>query len=157
MTAPTHISPHFTLSELTTTDHRDFLEAQAHPDERILSNLVHLCHTLLEPAREILGPLHVNSGWRCPGLNAAIGGSKTSRHMDGLAADVVPIEMDLKTAYVMLTQSSLEIDQAIWEFGRWIHLGACSPDLEPRRQLLAIYEPGKYLSWDPLDDRFRVA
>jgi zinc D-Ala-D-Ala carboxypeptidase len=153
-----HASPHFSFAELTVTDHREFLEEQDKAPAQVCANLVRLATDLLEPARALVGPLHVNSGYRCPALNAAIGGSKTSAHMDGLAADVFPLEMDLREAYERLAQSGLPFDQLIFEFGRWIHIGAPRHGQEPRLQRLAIYEPGKYLTWDSADPRFaRVA
>ena len=153
--AGARVSPHFSFAELTRTDHRAFLEEQAAAPARIRANLVRLATDLLEPARELVGPLRVNSGYRCPGLNAAIGGSKTSRHMDGLAADVVPVEVDLADAFERLAQSGVPFDQLIFEFRRWIHIGAAAHGQDPRRQVLAIYEPGRYLVWSPSDPRFR--
>lgn len=149
------VSPHFTYAELTRTDHRAFLAEQEASPAQVRANLVRLAHDLLEPARALVGPLRVNSGYRCPGLNAAIGGSKTSAHMDGLAADVVPVGMDLADAYTRLAQSGIAFDQIIYEFGRWIHIGGPRHGAEPRLQRLAIYEPGRYERWTPTDPRFR--
>jgi zinc D-Ala-D-Ala carboxypeptidase len=148
------VSPHFSFAELTRTDHRDFFDEQADAPPQIRANLVRLAVDILEPARAIVGPLRVNSGYRCPGLNAAIAGSKTSAHMDGLAADVFPLAMPLADAYTLLAQSSLPFDQIILEFNRWIHLGAPRHAHEPRLQRLAIYSAGKYEQWNPADPRF---
>jgi hypothetical protein len=131
------------------------LRQQADPPAQVRANLVRLAVDLLEPARALVGPLRVNSGYRCPRLNAAIGGSRTSRHMDGLAADVFPLEMDLADAFERLAQSGLPVDQLIYEFGRWIHVGAAAHGEEPRVERLAIYEPGRYERWSPTDPRFR--
>lgn len=149
-----HASPHFTFGELITTDHRDFLDEQADAPAQIRQNLAHLAVDLLEAVRALVGPLRVNSAYRCPGLNAAIGGSKTSAHMDGLAADVFPLEMPLREAYTLIAQSSLPIDQLIWEFGRWIHVGAAKHAHDPRLQRLAIYSAGHYEAWNPADPHF---
>src|SRR5574341_916111 len=139
----TRVSPHFTFAELTVTEHRDVLDEQADPPVQVRANLVRLAADLLEPARALVGPLHVNSGYRSPALNAAIpGSSKTSRHMDGLAADVYPLEMDLRDAYDRLAQSGLPFDQLIWEYGRWIHIGGALHGQEPRLQRFAIFKPG---------------
>jgi hypothetical protein len=110
---------------------------------------------VLEPARALVGPLRITSGYRCPGLNAAVGGSKTSAHMAGLAADVVPLEMDLRNAYTRLAHSGLPMDQLIWELGRWIHIGAPTHAHSPRGERLALYAPGAYERWSPTDERFR--
>lgn len=149
------VSPHFTFAELTATDHREFLELQADPPWQVRANLVRLAYDLLEPARALVGPLRVNSGYRCAPLNAAIGGSKTSRHMDGLAADVFPLEMDMRDAYRRLAESGVPLYQIIWEYGRWTHLGAALHGQQPRGERLAIYAPGHYEPWDPADPRFR--
>lgn len=155
--AGTRVSPHFLYAELVTTDHREFIDEQENAPPQIRANLVRLAVDLLEPARAIVGPLRVNSAYRCPGLNVAIGGSKTSRHMDGLAADVYPLDLELRDAYERLAQSGLPFDQIIFEFGRWIHIGAALHGHEPRLQRLAIYAPGKYEVWNPSDPRFRGA
>lgn len=148
------VSPHFMFAELTATDHRAFLAEQADPPLEVRAHLVRLAFDLLEPARALVGRLHVNSGFRCPGLNAAIGGSPTSAHMAGLAADVLPLDMDLRDAMVRLADSGLPLDQLIWELGRWLHLGAALPGREARGQRLAVYSPGIYEPWKAADPRF---
>lgn len=144
-----HVSPNFTFAELTTTQHREFLTEQANPSAQVRANLVRLAVDLLEPARELVGPLRVNSGYRCPELNRAIGGSRTSAHMDGRAADVVPVDMDIPEAFAILADSELPFDQLILEFNRWIHIGGAAHGKGCRRQVLAIYEPGRYEPWRP--------
>lgn len=151
----TLISPHFSFAELVATQHRDFLDEQGEAPAQVRANLRRLCLDLLEPARALVGPLRVTSGYRCPGLNRAVGGSRSSAHIDGLAADVVPLELDLRDAYQRLAQSGLAFDQLIFEFGRWIHIGGPRHGAEPRLQRLAIYEAGTYLAWSPADPRFR--
>jgi zinc D-Ala-D-Ala carboxypeptidase len=153
------VSPHFSFRELTRTDHRAFMAQQADPPAQVRANLVRLAADLLEPARALVGPLRVNSAYRCPELNAAIGGSKTSAHMDGLAADVFPLDMPIEDAFERLAASGLPIDQLIWErVGpvRWIHIGAARHAHEPRGQRLAMYGSG-YSQWNPQDPRFRGA
>ncbi len=146
------VSPHFSFAELTTTEHRDFLDEQADAPPEVRMNLVRLAVDLLEPARSLVGPLRINSAYRCPGLNKAIGGALKSAHMDGLAADCFPLDLAMRDAYERILQSSLQFDQLIFEWGRWIHSGAASHAHEPRRQALMIFSPGKcekYASNDP--------
>lgn len=147
--APVRLSPHFTLVELTVTEHRDYLDEQDDPPASVRANLLRLVTDLLEPARAIVGPLRVNSGWRCPGLNRAIRGSKTSAHMTGSAADVVPLNLSVPAAFELLADSALPYDQVILEFNRWIHIGGPRHGVEPRRERLVIFEPGKYEKWVP--------
>jgi hypothetical protein len=149
------VSDHFSFAELTVTDHRDFLDEQADAPPLVRMNLVRLAADLLEPARDLCGPLRVNSAYRCPGLNRAIGGALKSAHMDGLAADVVPAGLDLRDAYLRIMQSSLPFDQLIFEWGRWIHIGAAHHAQEPRRQTLMIWAPGKYEKFTANDPRVR--
>jgi zinc D-Ala-D-Ala carboxypeptidase len=151
------VSPHFTFGELTRTDVRPLLEKQLAAPAQIRANLRRLAVDLLEPARALVGPLRVTSGYRSPELNRIIGGSKTSAHMDGLAADVIPMEMDIREAFTTLAQSGLAVDQLIYEqigSTRWIHIGAPRHATEPRLQRLAMYESG-YVRWSPADRRFR--
>jgi zinc D-Ala-D-Ala carboxypeptidase len=156
MTSPL-VSPHFSLWELTRTDHRAFMAQQSDPPAQVRANLVRLCADLLEPARALVGRLRVNSGYRCPALNSAIGGSKTSAHMDGLAADIWPLDVAVTTAFATLAESGLPLDQIIIEKAGpsvWIHLGAARHGVKPRGQRLAMYGKG-YTQWDPQDERFK--
>jgi hypothetical protein len=102
-----------------------------------------------------VGPLRVTSCYRCPGLNYVIGGSKTSRHMMGLAGDLLPVTMRLQDAYRRVVESAIPYDQAIFEFSRWLHLGAAIHGQEPRRQALMIFEAGQYEPFNAADPRFR--
>ena len=155
MSAPVRVSPNFTLAELTVTDHRGFLDEQSNPPPMVKANLLRLAVDLLEPFRALVGPLRVNSGWRCQGLNAAIGGAFTSYHLEGLAADLFPTVLSLREAFEKLSASELPFDQAILEYGRWIHVQAPRHGKEPRRQLLSIFTPGRYEPWNPNDPRVR--
>jgi hypothetical protein len=53
------------------------------------SAIVALCAAVLDPLRDALGPIRITSGYRTDALNTAIGGSKTSEHLSGRAADIV--------------------------------------------------------------------
>lgn len=118
-------APHFTEAELTfsQTATRNGID-NAIPDD-LRPNLIRLSWWL-EYLREIVQkPIIITSGYRCPYLNNAIGGSKTSAHMDGLAADIyvpdlTPCELARLAAEKMYDQG---YDQIIHEFGRWVHVG----------------------------------
>ena len=114
------LSPHFTLDELTVTD-QDLPNV---PNEHQIANLQLLCTKVLEPLRTRLGkPIHVNSGYRSPEVNKAVGGSKSSHHMLGCAADVrVDGEHpgDLLDALVSL-HPAVRWTQAIRE-PTWLHV-----------------------------------
>lgn len=78
------LSKHFTLAELTGTS----TKLPNKPPEDVIENLRRLCEHVLEPVRTHFDrPVIIHSGYRSPAVNAAIGGSKTSQHMKGEAAD----------------------------------------------------------------------
>ena len=93
----------------------------------------------MECIRAHLGkPIKVNSWYRCPALNLAVGGSKSSAHMRGLAVDWEPVGMDLLVAFERVRTSSLPFDQLIIERTKdgaaWIHVGLSEGP--PRREAL---------------------
>lgn len=145
------MSEHFPLSELVATSHPDL---QDEPSPEVRWNLTRLVADALEPARSTWGvPVHVNSGYRSKAVNQAVGGSATSAHVRGLAADVVPQGLDLQAAYEQLRASGLVLDQAIFEEhggARWLHLGLAAKGREPRREWLAFTPAtaGRYVPYD---------
>lgn len=140
------LSPHFTLDELARSETALRHGRNNHPGPDEIANLERLCRDLLEPTRALLGvPLHVNSGFRTLAVNTLVGGSKTSAHMDGRAADVFPVGMDLRQAFDWIRGSTLPFDQAIEECGAWLHLAIARDGEEPRRQaLVASGGPGQW-------------
>ena len=80
------LSPNFTLGE--------FLNLPKYPENvptpQVIANLVFGCHLLLEPARKVVGPILVNSGFRCEQVNRKVGGVVRSQHLLGQAADIRP-------------------------------------------------------------------
>lgn len=93
----------------------------------------------MEDVRALLGhPIQVTSWYRSPELNKAVGGSKTSAHMKGLAMDFKVVGMDLRFAFDTIARSALVFDQLILERTRdgayWIHLGLSHGF--PRREVL---------------------
>ena len=133
------LSPHFTLDELTRSQVAARRGLDNRPGPVQTANLRRLCATLLEPVRAMLGtPLQVDSGYRSQAVNAAVGGVDTSQHLDGCAADVVPVGLPLREAFERIRLSALPYDQLILECGSWIHLSvARREDQVPRRQALA--------------------
>src|SRR5262245_4601019 len=102
---------------------------------------------MLEKVRALLKkPIHISSGYRSPELNARIGGSTKSAHMDGRAADFIcpafgtPYQVAKK-----ISTARLGFDQMIHEYGRWVHLAVPRLNERADRELLTIFEPGKYL------------
>lgn len=138
---PQHLSPHFTLEELTfsQTAARQDIDNTPPPDV-----LVHLRRTALglEGVRVRLGgaPIIISSGYRCPVLNARVGGSERSQHMTGQAADfTAPRFGSVREVVDALADSDVPYDQLILEFGRWVHISFAA---EPRHHALVIDRAG---------------
>lgn len=128
------LSANFALDEFlfSETAQRNGIDL-SDPPEDIVNNLQRLCIKLLEPMRNELCiqhgrqvPIVVTSGWRPEHLNTMIGGSKTSDHIKGLAADVRAIGVSpydvARAATVVVDGEMLPAKQIILEFGRWVHL-----------------------------------
>lgn len=120
---------YFTIKELTRSDKAVELGIDNHPSLPVVGNLEYLVETLLDPVREMWRkPLHVSSGYRCEELNKAVGGSATSAHLKGLAADIytgLGVEKN-KELFEMIREhrDELHFDQCILEYGgSVIHLG----------------------------------
>lgn len=111
------ISEHFNLSEVLATQQAGFAAMQvASFGAKEAINACRLAHMVLEPWRRALGvPIKINSWYRCPGLNAQVGGSKTSQHVTAEAADCVPRGVDLREAYIQL--AGLPLGQRILYIG----------------------------------------
>lgn len=115
----------FTKSELTRSDTARTLKIDNTPTPEASAALDALMWNVLDPIRRMWGkPIIVNSGYRCPKLNAAIGGSATSQHMKGEAADITAGDPTKnKELFDMLAQSAIPFDQLIDEKNyRWIHV-----------------------------------
>lgn len=128
-----NLSPHFTLEELTATQHRE-IDNTAPPE--VVANLKRTAQGL-EEIRTLLGvPVIVSSGYRCPALNKAVGGQPNSQHMTGQAADfIAPQFGSPRTVASRIADSGLDVDQCIVEFDRWVHVSFAP---SPRRQFLVI-------------------
>jgi hypothetical protein len=135
------LSPNFSLSELVYSETAEVSGIDNTPPPEIVENLTRLAAGL-EAVRTLLGaPLEISSGFRCAALNEAVGGSSTSQHVQGLAADFAcpafgsPLEIARA-----IQQSGIQFDQCILEYGRWVHLSFS--DL-PRGRMLTIYDEKK--------------
>lgn len=118
-------STHFSYSEFTfsQTAARMGREVVIEPSSLVEIHIKELCLNVLEPLRAHLNrPIRITSGYRPEWLNKAIGGSASSQHMIGQAADIVvdgvPPDLVAKT----LIDAGIEFDQLIVEFGRWVHV-----------------------------------
>lgn len=107
------------------------------PPPNIIANLARLCSSILQPLRDsILRGINVNSGWRPQWLNVLVGGSKSSEHIDGRAADInaigfTPMELCLHAAGM-----HLPFNQLILEFDQWMHISVAPANMTPKLTIL---------------------
>ena len=137
----TKITEHFTLEELTHTDHREFDNT---PNDAEKANLERLA-LLLEQVKEVLGgkPIMVNSAYRCKQVNDAVGSKDTSQHRIGCAADIRVVGMTPDQVVKSVIASVIGYDQLIREFDRWTHISVPNTAGDhPRRQALIIDKTG---------------
>ena len=135
------MTPHFTLAELTHTDHRVFDNT---PNEQELANLKRLA-LFLEQVKTVLGgkPIMVNSAFRSKQVNDAVGSKDTSQHRLGCAADIRVPSMTPDQVVRAIIASGLPYDQIIREFDRWTHVSIPNtPEAKPRRPALIIDKAG---------------
>ena len=138
------MTPHFTLEELTHTDHREFDNI---PNEQELANIKRLAE-FLEEVKTVLGgrPIMVNSAFRSKQVNDAVGSKDTSQHRIGCAADIRVPGMTPDQVVKAVIASGLGYDQIIREFDRWTHVSIPNtPDAKPRKQALIIDKQGTRL------------
>lgn len=136
-----NLTPHFTLEELTHTDHRQYDNT---PNEQELANLQRLA-TFLEDVKAALGgrPVMVNSAFRSKQVNDAVGSKDTSQHRSGCAVDIRVPQLTPDEVVKTIVAAGLPYDQLIREFDRWTHVSIPSrPNVEPRRQVLIIDKQG---------------
>ncbi len=139
-----HLGAHFTYAEMTRTD--TGLPNVPGPVE--FEELVRLVADILEPARELVGALRVNSGFRSEEVNQAIGGAQRSQHMKGQAADVVPLKLGLERAFQDIKASKIPYDQLIIE-PTWLHISVAPMGVRPRRQTLRARREGGDMVYTP--------
>jgi hypothetical protein len=121
------LSEHFTLDELTVSQEAVRAGLRNVPNAQQVDALRALCVHVLEPLRARLRrPIVVSSGFRSVSLNRRIGGSATSQHCKGEAADIIVPGMDTANVVELIRFLRLPFDQVIDEFGRWIHVSHTS-------------------------------
>jgi putative chitinase len=140
----TQLSEHFTLEELTHTDHR---ELSNEPNESETENLKRLA-AFLEQIKAVLGgkPVMVNSAFRSKAVNDAVGSKDSSQHRIGCAADLRIPGMTPDEVVKAIIASGIGYDQVIREFDRWTHVSVPNTkEMTPRRQALIIDKAGTRL------------
>ena len=129
----TRLSPHFKLGE--------FLHLSKYPDNKPtmqhVVNMTYGCLMLLEPARQLVGPIIINSGYRNPRVNALVGGVQNSQHLTGQAADIRPKDPTKFQLLVDFLKSHELTDQLLTGNG-WLHI-SWAPFAVPRHYVRVGY------------------
>ena len=136
-----NLTLHFTLEELTFTDHREYDNT---PNEQELENLKRLS-LFLEEVKKLLGgkAIMVNSAFRSAEVNRAVGSTDKSQHRLGCACDFRVPNMTPDEVVQAIINSDLQYDQCIREFDRWTHLSIPNNvDEKPRKMALIIDKQG---------------
>jgi zinc D-Ala-D-Ala carboxypeptidase len=140
------LSKNLSLSECLRSETAKRLGIDNTPnDEAVLSNLKKVAVNIFQPLRDAFRtPIYVSSGYRCPDLNRAIGGSKSSQHMEGRALDLdADVYNGCTNAQIFnYIKENLDFDQIVWEFGTednpdWVHVSYVSEDDNRKRCLVA--------------------
>ena len=140
-TSNTWLTNNFRLAELTRTS----CGLPNVPNQAQTDNLKHLATNYLQPLRDRYGPIRINSGFRTPEVNKAVGGAKNSAHMQGNAADIYVPSALLACLYVSFfheryVKEGIGYDQLIVSYRRstgnwWLHLGIASQSSYNRMQV----------------------
>jgi len=141
------LSRNFSLSEFTKSNTATRLGIDNYPSAEHIHNLIDLCENVLQPLRDKLGvSIRITSGYRGKELNKAIGGSASSDHCKGKAADLevwIDGEEDNAKLYHAVKSLDLNFYQMIWEFGDdeqpdWVHIAYRKDN--PKKQCLKAYK-----------------
>lgn len=142
------ITKNISLNELLASNTAKRHNIDNMPNQAILQNLIDASVNLYQPVREILGvPIIITSGYRCPALNKAVGGSSTSAHMSGFAIDFTAPKFGTPKIIVphivrKLKEKGIGFDQAIIEYPKsprsWVHLGYKHPSGKQRGSSFVI-------------------
>jgi len=119
----------------------EFLNLGKYPDNiptiADVVNMTYGCITLLEPARQQVGPIIINSGFRNEGVNRRVGGVGNSQHLTGQAADIRPRDAAQFQRLVELLKANPHADQLLTGQG-WLHI-SWTPFAKPRRYVRIGY------------------
>jgi hypothetical protein len=135
------LTPHFSLEELTVTNHRSLDNT---PNSSEINNLKRLAE-MLEEVKDLLDgkPIMVNSAFRSKAVNDAVGSKDTSQHRVGCAADIRVPGLTPDQVVKAIIGSPIAYDQIIREFDSWTHISVPNnPSGTPRKQALIIDKQG---------------
>ena len=149
------VSAHFSLQELTASDTARARGIANQPGPAELRRMKALCEQVLEPLRTALGkPVTINSCYRSPELNKAVGGAANSQHVSGQAADIKVGGMTVLALFQHILQQGLPFDQLIYEAAsatsQWVHI-SYNADGNRGQILNAVFKPGQRTTYQGLN------
>lgn len=155
----TQLTEHFTLEELTVSPTAKKLGLSNTPTPEHIENMRYCCEKILEPVRAHFGkPVQINSSYRAPAVNKAVGGSKTSQHVNGQAIDFEIPGIDNKTVADWVADN-LEFDQVILEFytkgdanSGWVHASIKKEGGNRHQRLIATKSKAGGTTYTPVAD-----
>ena len=131
------LSANFSLNELTKSETGTRNGISNTPSPLVIEKLQALTDNILQPLRDKFGPVIVTSGYRSPEINKAVGGSSTSHHCFGYAADFSVLSMDNRELAIYIRDELAEFTQLILEFydegisdSGWVHCSYDAADLK---------------------------
>ena len=143
------LSEHFELAEFIRSSTAKRAGISNMPTDAHLENIKLLCEKVLEPIRVHFDrPIILSSGYRSAALNKAVGGSSSSQHCSGEAADIDMDGTNVTNAQIFnYIKDNLEFDQLIWEFGTttnpdWVHVSYESNGRQRKQILRAVKKNG---------------
>ena len=154
----TQLTEHFTLAEMIVSPTAKRLGIPNTPTAEHIENMRYCCEKILEPVRAKFGPVTVNSSYRAPLVNKAVGGSATSQHVNGQAIDFEVKGVDNKTVADWVADN-LEFDQVILEFysagdknSGWVHASIKKEGGNRRQRLIASKSKAGGTKYTPVAD-----
>ena len=143
------LTEHFELEEFVASQTATRKGIDNTPPAEAVDYLKSLCEAVLEPLRQQLGPVRISSGYRCPALNFAIGGSANSQHVKGQAADILVPGRPLNEVFNWIYSNS-PYDQLIREFppAGWVHVSYIGEP--PRREALIALRVKEHVNYVPI-------
>ena len=132
----TKLAKNFTLGEIAGYRNDNI------PYGEHLVNAVALCNAVLQPLRNVVGAISINSGYRCLDYNKRVGGATNSQHTKGQAADIT-MKGNIDLIFQLII-AEFDYDQIILEDNgrsKWIHI---SYNIEGNRKEALTYKDGKY-------------
>lgn len=153
------LTEHFTLEELTVSPTAKRLGLSNNPTPEHVANMKYCCEKILEPVRAHFGrPVQINSSYRAPAVNKAVGGSNTSQHVNGQAIDFEIPGIDNKVVADWVADN-LEFDQVILEFytsgdknSGWVHASIKKEGGNRKQRLIATKSKAGGTTYTPVKD-----